>query len=213
MFHAARKAGTFARRGLHVPPASADGEAGRAGQIRRDRRGADDQVELRLRHAAASCRSTGSSPTISPAAASSMSAAIRSRWRGLIAGAAAGKPFLDPVKVAGAAHLGAVRRRRMGGGRAARSRTASSPRSPARSRSTQDNVLRILGTEGPHRGAGLLVRRRQPRGRHRQDRHHPRDGTRETIERQRRPASSIPSRSMPRARRSAPAGRNSPRRA
>ena len=69
------------RRGLHVPPAPADGEAGRAGQIGRDRRRPDDQVELRLRHAAASCRSTGSTPTISPAAASSMSAAIRSRWR------------------------------------------------------------------------------------------------------------------------------------
>ena len=35
----------------------------------------------------------------------------------------------------GAAHLGAIRRRRMGRGRSAPSRTASSPRSPARSRS------------------------------------------------------------------------------
>ena len=50
--------------------------------VRRDRRGADDPVELRLRRCRASCPSTGCSPTISPAAASSMSAATRSRWRG-----------------------------------------------------------------------------------------------------------------------------------
>ena len=82
MIHAARKRRHLHRRGLHVPAAPADGEAGRAGQVGRDRRGPDDPVELRLRHAGASCRSTGSTPTISPAAASSTSAAIRSRWRG-----------------------------------------------------------------------------------------------------------------------------------
>ena len=40
----------------------------------------------------------------------------------LIAGAAVGKPFAEPDSVAGAAHLGAVRHRRMGFGAAAFSR-------------------------------------------------------------------------------------------
>ena len=82
IFHAARRRGTFCRRGLHVSAASADAEARRSRHGGRDRRGADDQVELRLRHGRVRCPSTGSSPTTWPAAASSMSAAIRCRWRG-----------------------------------------------------------------------------------------------------------------------------------
>ena len=82
MIHAARKAGTFLGEAFMYRLHPQTAKLGRAGQVGRDRRSPDDQVELRLRHAAASCRSTGSMPTISPAAASSMSAAIPSRWRG-----------------------------------------------------------------------------------------------------------------------------------
>ena len=93
MIHAARKAGTFLGEAfmyrLHPQTAKLVElvKSGAIGEVRHD------QVELRLRHAAASCRSTGSTPTTSPAAASSMSAAIPVSMARLIAGAAAGKPF------------------------------------------------------------------------------------------------------------------------
>ena len=98
----------------------------------------------------------------------------------LIAGAAAGKPFVDPEQGGGRGASRPVRRRRMGVGGAAVSR-----------RHRRRGFLRDLAQsgqraahprhQGPHRGAGFLVRRRQPRRRRRQDRHHPSDGTRETI--------------------------------
>ena len=92
----------------------------------------------------------------------------------LIAGAAVGKPFADPVKVAGAAHLG------QSGADEWASALLHFPerhrrcRFPARSGSIRTTCCASIGTEGPHRGAGLLVRRRQPRQGPRQDqRHHP----------------------------------------
>ena len=97
----------------------------------------------------------------------------------LIAGAAAGKPFAEPDKVAGVAHLGQSgvdewasallhfpgrhRRRGLLQHLAQPGQCAAHPRH-----------------EGPHRGAGLLVRRRQPRRRAGQDRrdHHRRQSAR-----------------------------------
>ena len=82
MFHAARRAGTFMGEAFMYRLHPQTARLARADPGRRDRRGADDQVELRLRHAGASTRRTGSTPTTSPAAASSTSAATRCRWRG-----------------------------------------------------------------------------------------------------------------------------------
>ena len=65
----------------------------------------------------------------------------------LIAGAAAGKPFAEPEKVVGVAHLG-----QSGVDEWASALlqfpVALSPKSPAASRFNQDNMLRILGTNG-----------------------------------------------------------------
>ena len=172
-----------------------------------DRRGPHDPVELRLPDAEASCRSTGSSPTISPAAASSMSAAIRSRWRA----SSPARPRASPSSI--------------------RSRCPA-PRISAQAGTDEwsaavltfengivaqvscavfvqlDNVLRIHGADGPHRGAGLLVRRRHPRSGPRQDRCHPARWQARDDQRERDAPTSIPSRSTRRARRSAPGGRS-----
>ena len=129
----------------------------------------------------------------------------------LIAGAAAGKPFADPDKVSGSAHLG-----QSGVDEWASARAALSGRHRRRS------LLQHLAQpgqcaahprhQGPHRGAGLLVRRRQPRAAA-----SARSTSSAATARARRSsvnedaACSIPSRSTPPARRSAPAGRNSPR--
>ena len=76
-----RKAGTFVGEAFMYRLHPQTARLARADPRRRDRRGPDDPVELRLRHAASSTRSTGSTPTTSPAAASSTSAATRCRWR------------------------------------------------------------------------------------------------------------------------------------
>ena len=130
----------------------------------------------------------------------------------LIAGAAAGKPFLDPVKVARRRASRRDRRRRMGVG--------GLPFPERRHRRglvlsigvAQDNVLRVYGTEGwievkdfwfasgKQGGTGEIAihrKDREPRDRH---------GRRSR-------AGSTPSRSTPRAMRSAPGGRSSTRRA
>ena len=65
----------------------------------------------------------------------------------LVAGAASGKPFLDPEKVAGVAHLGAERGRRMGVGGPGLPGGIIAEVSCSVSLA-QDNMLRILGTEG-----------------------------------------------------------------
>ena len=99
----------------------------------------------------------------------------------LIAGAAAGKPFLDPVKVAGTAKLGEIGRRRVGGGDA-----------DVSERDHRRGLLRGVARAGERaarprdrgsdRGRELLVRLR-PRGRRRQDRRSsPRKGERHTVE-------------------------------
>ena len=82
MIHAAKKAGTFLGEAFmyRVHPQTA-----RLLELireRRDRRGARDQVELRLRDAGLRPRAPALLQTTSPAAASSTSAAIRCRWRG-----------------------------------------------------------------------------------------------------------------------------------
>ena len=89
-----------------------------------------------------------------------------------IAGAAAGKPFLDPVKVSGTAHLGqagtdewSAAVLQFENGIVAQVSCAVFVQ--------LDNVLRIHGANGPHRGAGFLVRRRHPGSGARQDRRHP----------------------------------------
>ena len=129
----------------------------------------------------------------------------------LIAGAAAGKPFLDPVKVAGTAHLGesgvdewAAAVLRFPNGIVAEVSCAVSL--------NQDNVLRILGTKGRIEVADFWFAGGTARAAPARSTSSGRDGER-APSRSRRPAGSIPSRPMPPARRSAPAGRNSPRRA
>ena len=89
----------------------------------------------------------------------------------LIAGAAAGKPFAEPDKVAGAAHLGqsgvdewASALLHFPGGIVAEVSCSISL--------NQDNVLRILGTKGRIEVADFWFAGGK-RGRHRQDRHHP----------------------------------------
>ena len=128
----------------------------------------------------------------------------------LIAGAAAGKPFPDPDKVAG---VGASRpdpASTNGRPPCCAFRAASSPRSPAAISLEPGQCAAHLRHEGPDRGRRLLVRRRQREGgTGKIDVIRP-DGKRETIERQRKTAGSIPSRSTPPARRSLPGGRNSP---
>ncbi len=78
----------------------------------------------------------------------------------LIAGAAAGKPFLDPVKTLGVAHLG-----QEGTDEWASAVLKFDNEIIAEVSCSvmlkQENVLRIVGTLGPHRSAGFLVRRRQ----------------------------------------------------
>ena len=128
-----------------------------------------------------------------------------------IAGAAAGKPFLDPIKVSGTAHLGADGTDEWAAAVLKFENGIVAAGRPARSIVKLDNVLRIHGSDGPHRSAGFLVRRRQPGSGPRQDRHHPRDGKRETVSVNATAPRSIPSRSTRRPRRSAPAGRNSTR--
>ena len=203
VFHAHRKAGTFVGEAfmyrLH-PQTKKLGELIRFG---RDRRSAHDPVELRLPDAASSCPSTGSSPTISPAAASSTSAAIRCRCR-------ASSPAPRPAsrssirsRSSGTAHLGAegtddwsaamlhLRERHHRAGVAA----------PCSSQ--LDNVLRIHGTQGPHRSAGLLVRRRRPRRRAwARSTSSDADGARETDRASTRRATSIRSRPTPPPKRS-----------
>ena len=128
----------------------------------------------------------------------------------LIAGAAAGKPFLDPEKVAGVAHLG------QSGVDEWASAVLSFPGGIIAEVSCsvslqQDNVLRIFGTEGrievadfwfasgKQGGTGVI----EIIGR---------DGERHGWSRWPRTAGSMPSRWTRRARRSGPAGRSSPRR-
>ena len=82
IFHAARRAGTFIGEAFMYRLHPQTARLLELIRERRDRRGADDQVELRLRDAAVRSRRTGSMPTNSPAAASSTSAATRCRWRG-----------------------------------------------------------------------------------------------------------------------------------
>ena len=154
----------LSRRSLHVPAASADAEAGRAGQVRRHRRGPDDQVELRLRHAGLHAGA--------PALRQRPRRRRHSRRRRLsgLDGAAdcrrGGGQALRSSRTrwSGVAHLG-----QSGVDEWASARAAVSQRHRRRGllriSLNQDNVLRILGTQGPHRGAGLLVRRRQPRWR------------------------------------------------
>ena len=129
----------------------------------------------------------------------------------LIAGAAAGKAFLDPVQGRRHGPSRRERRRRMGGGAA-----AVPERHPRR--------MRLRGVaeagkraarprhQGPHRGAGLLVRRRgREGGVGKIDVIAANGETRRSRSRSR--AGSIPSRPTPPATPSAPAGRSSPLRA
>ena len=160
----------LSRRSLHVPPASADAEAGRAGQVGRDRRGQDDQVELRLRHAGLHARA----PALRQRSRRRRHSGCR-RLSGLDGAAdrRGGSRAAVRRSGAGGGHRASrpVRRRRMGVGGAALSR-----------RHRRRGVLQHLAQpgqcaahprhQGPHRGQGFLVRRRQG-GRHRQDRHHP----------------------------------------
>ena len=111
----------------------------------------------------------------------------------LIAGAAAGKPFLDPVKVAGVAQLGETGRRRVG-----RRRCCAFPNGIIAEVSCSVSLAAGERAAGPrHRGADrgrrLLVRLR-PRGRRRPHRDHPAATARRGPSRWRRPAGSIPSR-------------------
>ena len=121
---------------------------GRADRVWRDRRGPDDPVELRLPdaalHAGAPAVRQRSRRRRHPGCRrlSGLDGALRSRAR------PPASPSLDPVKVAGTAHLGQSGIDEWASARAALSRTASSRRSPARSSLDSDNVLRILGTTG-----------------------------------------------------------------
>ena len=129
----------------------------------------------------------------------------------LIAGAAAGKPFLDPVKVSGVAAFPRDRRGRLGRGDDGVSRR--------RHRRRRDLPRGGAGERAPHlrhrrldRGEGLLVRERQA-GRHRHDRDPPQGPRAGDHHGRRSRAGSMPSRSTPPATRSAPAARSSTRRA
>ena len=160
----------LSRRSLHVPAASADRKAGRAGQVGRDRRRQDDQVELRLRHA----RLHAGAPALRQRTRRRRHPGCR-RLSGLDGAAdrrgGSGQPFAEPDRVAGTAHLG-----QSGVDEWASALLAFPGRHRRRS------VLQHLAQpgqcaahrrhQGPHRGQGFLVRRRQGR-RHRQDRHHP----------------------------------------
>ena len=152
MIHAARKAGTFIGEAFMYRLHPQTREAGRADQRRRDRRGPDDPVELRLRHAALHPEAPAlrqrprrrRHPRCRRLSGVDGAADRRRRRRASRSSSRRRSP--------GAGASRRDRRRRVGRGAAAASRTASSPRSPARSRWRQDNVLRILGTDGPHRG-------------------------------------------------------------
>ena len=92
-----------------------------------------------------------------------MSAAIRSRWRGSSPVRRAGKPFLDPVKVSGVAHLGAT------GADDWAAAVLQFPNGIIAEVSgsvmvAQDNVLRIYGTTGRIEVKSTLVRHRRQGG-------------------------------------------------
>ena len=198
----------LSRRSLHVPPASADGEAGRAGQVGRHRRSAHDQVELRLRHAALHA----GAPALRQRPRRRRHPGRR-RLSGLDGAAdrrGGGGTSLspNPDKVVGVAHLGqsgvdewASALLHFPGGIVAEV-SCSISLEPGQCAAHPRH-------EGPHRGQGFLVRRRQGR-RHRQDRHHPAATAATERSRCRKTAGSTHSRPMPRARPSSPAGRNSP---
>ena len=158
----------LSRRGLHVPAAPADGTAGRTGQIRRDRRSADDQVELRLRHAGlhagapALCQRSCRRRHSRRRRLSGVDGAPDRRSRGGEALRRAGQGGRR-----GASRP--VRRRRMGLG-AAHLSGRHCRRGLLQHLARPGQCAAHLRHEGPHRGAGLLVRRRQPRRRPRQDR-------------------------------------------
>ena len=125
----------------------------------------------------------------------------------LVAGAAAGKPFLDPVKVAGVARLGES------GVDEWASAVLAFPNGILAEVSCsvslqQENVLRVLGTEGRIEVSRLLVRQR-PRGRRRPHRGDPAARACRGPSRWRSRPGSIPSRPTRRRRRSVPAGRSS----
>ena len=128
----------------------------------------------------------------------------------LIAGAAVGQALCRAGQRGGRGASRPVGRRRMGFGAAAFSRRH-------RRRSLLQHLARPGQCaahprhQGPHRGQGFLVRRRQGR-RHRQDQHHP-SGRQRDDRGQGGSAGSIPSRPMRQAKRSLPASRNSPGRA
>ena len=158
------------RRSLHVSLASADREAGRTGQIRCDRRRQDDQVELRLRHAWLHA----GAPALCQRSRRRRHSGCR-RLPGLDGAPDRWRSSGTAVRRAGpGGRCGAsrpVRRRRVGLGAVALSR-----------RHRRRSLLQHLAqpgqraahhrNQGPHRGQGFLVRRRQGR-RHRQDRDHP----------------------------------------
>ena len=90
----------------------------------------------------------------------------------LIAGAAAGKPFAGAGQGGGRRRISASPASTNGPRRCCTFPTASSPKSPAASRSNQDNVLRILGTKGRIEVKDFWFAGGHE-GRHGRDRHHP----------------------------------------
>ena len=134
-------------RSVHVPVPPADREAPRSDRGRHDRRGPDDQVELRLRHAGFRSGAPALFQRDSRAGASSMSGAIRCRWRGW-------------SRARRQASRSSTRRRSRAwrtSGRAGSTSgprrswafpAASSPRSPARSRCSRTTCCGSIGTEG-----------------------------------------------------------------
>ena len=206
----ARKAGTFLGEAFMYRLHPQTAKLVELIRVGRDRRGQDDPVELRLRHAAASCRSTGSIANdlagggiLDVGGYPGLDGAADRRRGGRQA-------VPEPDKVAGTAHLGQSGVDEWASARAALSRTASSPKCPAAISLNQDNVLRILGTKGRievpdfwfaggnrEGGTGKIDIIRA-------------DGDARPSSVNGRPAGSIPSRPTPPARRSSPAGRNSP---
>ena len=210
MFHAARKAGTFLGEAFMYRLHPQTREAGRTGQVRRHRRSPDDPVELRLRHAGLHAGAP----------------ALRQRSRRRRHPRCRRLSGLDGAPDRRRRGRQAVRRSGQGRRRGASRPVAASTNGPRR----------VLHFPERHRRRGLLRDLAQPGQRAAHPRHRRAasrcrtsgspaatataasarstiirsDGKRETVERQRRRASSIPSRPMPPARRSAPAGRNSP---
>ena len=149
--------------------------------VGRHRRGADDQVELRLCHAAVHARA----PALCQRPRRRRHPRCR-RLSGVDGAADRRRGGGQAVRRSGQG----VRGRRISGSRGVDEWASAVLQFPGGIVAEvscsvsvqQENVLRILGTTGRHRGAGLLVRRRQPRRRAGARSHVIRDdGTRETL--------------------------------